>query len=65
MVLSTEERIFLIKHVFRANGEYTKAVKWAFPAVVVTLFLFFFNKLREGHCSSHKIDYLKYFVIDF
>ena len=30
MVLSTEERIFLIKHVFRANGEYTKAVKEKF-----------------------------------
>ena len=30
MVLSTEERIFLIEHVFRANGEYTKAVKEKF-----------------------------------
>ena len=24
-----------------------------------------FNKLRDGHCSSHKIDNSKYFVIDF
>ena len=30
MVLSTEERIFLIEHVFRANGEYTEAVKEKF-----------------------------------
>ena len=26
MVLSIEERIFLVEHVFRANDEYTEAV---------------------------------------
>ena len=30
MVLSIEERIFLVEHVFRANGEYTEAVKQEF-----------------------------------
>ena len=30
MVLSIEERIFLVEHVFRANGEYTEAVKQKF-----------------------------------
>ena len=30
MVLSIEERIFLVEHVFRANGEYTESVKQEF-----------------------------------
>ena len=30
MVPSIEERIFLVEHVFRANGEYTEAVKQEF-----------------------------------
>ena len=30
MVLSTEERIFLVELVFRANDEYTEAVKQEF-----------------------------------
>ena len=30
MVLSTEKKIFLVEHVFRANGEYTEAVKQEF-----------------------------------
>ena len=30
MVLSIEERIFLVGHIFRENGEYTKAVKQEF-----------------------------------
>ena len=30
MVLSIEERIFLVEYVSRANGEYTEAVKQEF-----------------------------------
>ena len=53
------------EEIHRVFENLKRRIWWAFPAIVVTLFLFFFNKLREGHCSSRKIDYLKYFVIDF
>ena len=64
MVLSTEERIFLIEHVFRANGEYTKAVKEKFakkfPGTALphrNAVRALLNKFREtGFISVRKLE---------
>ena len=46
MVLSIEERTFLVEHVFHANGEYTEAVKQEFMKRFPTTELLHRSKVR-------------------